>query len=138
MTQQKRPVGTSEDEKKDALVEGFENDRKQYFHLGRLSRMEDLWMSIIAIFASGTSATLASLRISGQVAAVLAAIPAVIVPLQRKFNLREQSKSYFLLSAHLRALALELKHAVTPDLADFARRRGELEVKMEADLQRRD
>lgn len=63
--------------------------------------------------------------------ASIAAVPAACTSLQRIVDFRGRSVWYFQHSASLKALAVSLRYATSPNLEEFARRRADLEVQGE-------
>jgi hypothetical protein len=114
---------------KDTMLQKFEDDGIDYFGSGRLNNFSDIACSIGAIVSSITAAVLATLPpVRPWVLALIAAIPAGLASAQIKINFRGRSDWYFESAARVRDLALQLKYAEAPDLAEFARKRGELEI----------
>jgi hypothetical protein len=121
---------------KEKLIHEFESDGDQYFESGRGNNLLDIGLSIAAILASLLATGLAGLgsKWTGLVAAV-AALPAAFGSIQSVLNTQGRSEWYFRSAAAVRALALELTYDKSPDLAEYARKRGNLEIKMEEEWQ---
>ncbi len=116
---------------RDTLLEELVFDGDQYFDAGRQNNLADIALSVMAVLASLVATVLVGAQVSPIITATMAALPAACASIQRIVDLRARASWYFIHAARVRALARELEHASEPDLAHFARRRGELEVSME-------
>jgi hypothetical protein len=114
---------------RETMLREFEDDGIEYFGSGRCNNISDIACSVGAIVSSIAAAVLAALSHTRPwVVAFVAAIPAGLASAQVKINFRGRSDWYFESAARVRDLAGQLKYAEAPDLAEFARKRGELEI----------
>jgi hypothetical protein len=113
------------------LLKELETDGEDYFDAGRQNNINDVVLSITGVLAS--LAATVSVASSGPawLNATLAAIPAACVSIEKIVNIKGRSLWYFQRAAQVRSLATQLKYDTTPDLKEYARRRGEQEVEME-------
>ncbi len=116
----------------DELLRELDGDGDSYFLSGRQNNVTDLLLSMAAILASLVATVLAA---TGQappwISATAAAVPAACASLQRVVDFRGRSSWYFQHAARVRALAISMRYAKSPDIEEFARKRGDLEVEME-------
>jgi len=114
------------------LVEELEADGESYFSSGVMNNIIDLSLIVLTVLASLAATVLAATEsVPKSIVAGIAALPAAATSLQRIIGIRERSNWYFLHAANVRALATELKYASAPNLDEFSKKRGELEVEME-------
>jgi len=98
----------------------------------------DIVLTIVTVVASLIATILAGTQeVYRWVVAAVAAVPAACTSLQRIIGFRERSDWYFQHADKLRQLSFELKYAKTPDLEEYARRRGKIEVEMGEKWRRR-
>jgi hypothetical protein len=110
------------------MLKEFEDDGSQYFTSGRTNNLSDIAMTLGAVGGSLVTMVLTSVRAAPWMVASVAAIPAACASIQSKVDFRGRSNWYFESAARIRDLAIRLKYAEAPDLAEFARKRGELET----------
>ena len=116
----------------DELVRELDGDGDSYFDSGRQNNITDIVLSIAAIVASLVATILAATaQVPTWITASAAAIPAACASLQRVVDFRGRSSWYFQHASRARALAISLRYAKSPDVEEFARMRGDLEVEME-------
>ena len=114
------------------LVAELEADARSSFGGGKQNNVTDLVLSMGAILFSLVAAVVAGIGDSPKwLAATFAALPAACASLQRVVDFRGRSNWYFQNAAKTRALAMQLKYADSPSLAEFSQRKAELEVDME-------
>jgi hypothetical protein len=113
---------------RDDLLDEFYTDEESCFNSGRLNNITDIGLSIVAVLGSLAATILVSTHIETTVVASVAAVPAACTTLQRIVDFRGRSLWYFHHSANIKALAVSLKYAATPDLEHFASLRAELEI----------
>jgi hypothetical protein len=116
----------------DELLRELDEDGEAYFGSGRQNNITDITLSITAILASLVATVLAATgQVPPWISATVAAVPAACASLQRVVDFRGRSSWYFQHAARVRALATSLRYAKAPDVEEFARKRGDLEVEME-------
>jgi hypothetical protein len=114
------------------LLRELDGDGDSYFASGRQNNITDLTLSIAAILASLVATVLAATaQVPPWASATAAAVPAACASLHRVVDFRGRSIWYFQHAAGVRALAVSLRYAKAPDIEEFARKRGDLEVEME-------
>lgn len=116
------------------LLKDLHEEVESSFASGKLNNLADLGLSFVAIVTSLTATVLATTGIKPEwVVAAVAALPAACASLQRIVDFRSRSNWYFQYTSRVRALANALKFAESPDVADFARQWGVLDVQMASD-----
>jgi hypothetical protein len=118
------------------LVQELENDGEEFFGGGRLNNITDATLSIVAVFTSLAATVLVGTDAPRWIPAVVAAVPAACATLQKTLDLRGRSNWYFQYAAQVRSLATDLKYADAPNVQECARKRAELETKMEDEWSR--
>jgi hypothetical protein len=113
------------------LLKAIRSDEDNCFDSGRLNNLTDIGLTIVAVLGSLAATVLVSTGVNHAVVASIAAIPAACTTLQHVVDFRGRSSWYFQHSAGLKALGLSLEYAANPDLEQFAKRRGELELEAE-------
>ncbi len=121
---------------RDQLVHDMEEDADySYKWGGRNNNVTDAVISMLIIVASMAAAVLALAptkeTLPWWLVAAVASLPAACVSLQQVVGFRRRSYWHFLNGARTRAIAMELKFADSPNLQEFARKRGALEIEME-------
>ena len=119
---------------RESLIDELEADGDVYFSGGFWNNIADLSLTILTVLASLAATVLASVQgggVSPWVIAGVAAIPAAAASVQRIIGIKERSNWYFFYAAQLRALAMQLRYAKSPDIENFARKYADLEVEME-------
>jgi hypothetical protein len=97
---------------------------------GRTNNITDVALSISGILASLAATVLAATHVLPWITAAVATVRAC-ASIQKVVDVRGRSGWYFRHAALVRFLASALKYAKIPDVEEFARKRGELEVEME-------
>jgi hypothetical protein len=113
------------------LLDEFAADETSCFGSGATNNVTDIVLTLMSVVSSLAATILASATPHHFLAASFAAVPAACTSLQRIIDFRGRSHWYFKHAADLKALALSLRYAKTPDLEEFAQRRAELEVEGE-------
>ena len=116
---------------REELIEELVADGESYFSSGATNNIIDLTLIVLTVLASLAATVLATTSVAKWIVAGVAAVPAAATSLQRIVGIRERSNWYFLHAANVRALATELKYASAPNLEEFSKKRGELEIEME-------
>jgi hypothetical protein len=121
----------STDNQRDELLRDLRNDWESCFESGKLNNITDVVLSIVAILASLIATVLAGTETVKWVVATVAAVPAACATLQRVVDFRGRSNWYFRYSSNVRALANSLRFSDAPDVSDFARKWGDLDIEMD-------
>jgi hypothetical protein len=117
---------------REKLISGLKHDIDEWYRHGKRNNLGDIACTVVVVCASLAASILGGDDDAAPVLiAAVAAVPAAAATLQRAVNFRGRSNWYFTAGARLRALLFEVEHAKKPDLEDFARRRGELELELE-------
>jgi hypothetical protein len=114
-----------------AMLEALEADAEVYFDGGRNNNITDITLTVSAIVTSLIAAVVAATDVVRWVRVGVAAIPAACTSIQKVIDVRARSNWYFSYAARLRALAVTLQFATSPDLADFAKKRATIDLEME-------
>ena len=112
------------------VLRGLDDDSNQYFMAGRKNKITDVALSISGILASLAATVLAATHVLLWITAAVATVRAC-ASIQKVVDVRGRSGWYIRHVALVRSLASALKYAKIPDVEEFARKRGELEVEME-------
>lgn len=137
MEEEKRIIVQDTHAKKEFIRE-LERDSWSDCLSGRRNNLTDTILSIVTVVSSLIATILASTpRTYPWVIGAVAAIPAACTSLQRIVGFRERSDWYFHHADKLRELLFEVKYAKAPDLEEFARRRGKVEVEVGAQWRQR-
>jgi hypothetical protein len=118
---------------RDDLLRDLEGDWESCFASGKVNNVTDVTLSIVGILASLAATVLVSTDASKWIIASVAAVPAACASLQKVVDFRGRSHWYFRYASHVRALASSLKFDNAPDLSDYARKWGALDVEMDKD-----
>jgi hypothetical protein len=113
---------------RDELLSELEADRDSCFESGATNNKTDIALTFISVLASLAATVLVSATPYKALTASIAAIPAACTALQKIIDFRGRSFWYFQQAAGLKALAISLKYATTPDLETYAKHRADLEV----------
>ena len=113
------------------LLLELEDDADCYFQAGRVNNITDIVLSMLTVTASLSATVLSSTMLERWAIALVAGLPVAFTTLERLVGFRARSGWYFRHAAQVRALAIALKHDTAPDLQEYARKRGKLEVEME-------
>jgi hypothetical protein len=119
---------------KDKFVKLWNEEGEQFYGGGIFNNVVDIVLSVLTVVASLAAACLAVSDVRKRwLIALLAGLPATFTSIQAKVGIRERSDWYFFYASEVRSLALDLECANSPNLEDFAKRRGKLEKSMEAE-----
>lgn len=114
------------------LVTDIRRDIDEWYRYGRRNNLADIGCTVAIVVTSMVATILGAADAVPAVAvAAVAALPAAAASLQRSVDFRGRAAWYFRAGARLRKLMFEVEQAAQPDLEDFARRRGRLEVELE-------
>ena len=123
----------SVNDQRDDLLHDLQEDWESCFASGKLNNISDVTLSIVAVVASLVATVLAGTETAKWAVASVAAVPAACTTLQRLVDFRGRSNWYFRYSSNVRALANSLRFSDAPDLSDFARKWGALDIEMDRD-----
>lgn len=115
------------------LVHDLNRAANYSFRWGRNNNVTDVCLSILAVFASLTAAVLAARSdpTCPLLVATFAAIPAACASLRQIVRFQGRSYWHFEYGSRIKALALELEFANSPNLEEIAKKRGEIAIEME-------
>jgi hypothetical protein len=134
-------MATCESSSKDALLKQITADIDLDYRMGIVNNVTDICLTFASVCASlaatvtiawtakTTAVNVQSIWANPNLwAAIFAAVPAGCTSLQRIVDFRKRSHWYFNHAAQLKSLAFELEFSNNPNLAAFAKRRGQIEL----------
>ena len=113
------------------LENEIESDAVEYFDGGRFNNISDIVLTISAVLTSLIAATVAATDVLKWVRVGVAAVPAACTSIQKILETKARANWYFTYAARLRALGATLRYTADPDLEDFAKKKGAIELEME-------
>jgi hypothetical protein len=113
------------------MLNSLESDAAAYFDYGKSNNVIDITLTISTILTSLVAAVVASSDISKWIRVGIAAVPAACTSIQKVIDVRKRSNWYFTYAARLRALAVTVEYASTPNLEEFAKKRAAIDIEME-------
>ena len=113
------------------FLETLGTDAAAYFDQGKRNNLTDISMTIGTIVSSLIAAVVGASDVVRWVRVGMASVPAAITAIQKVTEIRGRSNWYFTYAARLRALAVTLEFAASPQVEDFAKKRAAIDLDME-------
>ena len=115
----------------EVFLETLETDAAAYFDQGKFNNLTDVGLTIGTILTSLIAAVVGATDVIRWVRVGMASVPAAITAIQKVTEVRGRSNWYFTYAARLRALAVTLEFAASPQIEDFAKKRAAIDLDME-------
>jgi hypothetical protein len=113
------------------FLEDLEADAEVHFDGGRSNHLWDIGLTLAAIVTSLIAAVVVAADVPRWIRVGVAALPAACTSIQKVVEVRARSNWYFDYAARLRALAVIVESARSPNLEEFAKKRAAIDLGME-------